>query len=69
MRLAEAADSLGEYAVIITWKEPTYKTRLIVPEDVAGETVTIGLTAPEPMFDEFLLKGQRVLDTLEWKGT
>jgi hypothetical protein len=47
----------------------TYKTRLIVLDDGAGETVTIGLTAPEPKFDEFVAKGQKVLDTVEWKGT
>jgi hypothetical protein len=49
--------------------QPTYKTRFIVLDDVAGETVTIGLTAPEAKFDEFLLKAQKVLDTVEWKGT
>jgi hypothetical protein len=63
--LEYAADGPGAYRP----GQPTYKTRLIVLDDVAGETVTIGLTATEPKFDEFLLKGQKVLDTVEWKGT
>lgn len=63
--LEYAADGPGAYRP----GQPTYKTRLIVLDDVAGETVTIGLTAPEPKFDEFVAKGQKVLDTVEWKGT
>ena len=45
------------------------KVRLIVLEDVKGETVTIGAVSSDTEFEEFLPEAQKVLDTVEWKGT
>ena len=44
------------------------KARMIVLEDVKGETVTIGIGSPAPTFDEFLPKAQRVLHSVKWSG-
>jgi hypothetical protein len=43
------------------------KVRFIVVGDVKGTTVTIGILGPAKRFEEFLLKAQNVLDTVEWK--
>jgi hypothetical protein len=45
------------------------KVRLIVLEHVKGETVTIGAVSSDTEFEEFLPEAQKVLDTVEWKGT
>jgi len=37
--------------------------------DIGGMTVVIDVSAPASKFEEFLPKAQKVLDTLEWKGT
>jgi hypothetical protein len=42
--------------------------RVIVLEDVKGETVTIGFGADAPQFDEIAPEAQKVLDTVEWTG-
>ena len=44
------------------------KVRMIVLEDVKGETVTIGIGSPAPTFDEFLPKAQKVLHSVMWSG-
>jgi hypothetical protein len=44
------------------------KARMIVLEDVKGETVTIGIGSPAPTFDEFLPKAQKVLHSVKWSG-
>jgi hypothetical protein len=44
------------------------KDRVIVLEDVEGETVTILFGGPAVDFEEFLPKAQKVLDTVEWEG-
>lgn len=44
------------------------KARVIVLEDVEGETVTIGIGSPAPTFDAFLPKAQEVLDSVKWSG-
>ena len=44
------------------------KARMIVLEDVKGETVTIGIGSPAPTFDEFLPKAQKVLHSVMWSG-
>jgi hypothetical protein len=44
-------------------------TRLIVLEDVEGETVTIGFFSPASKFDEFASEAQKVIDTVEWRGS
>ena len=42
--------------------------RVIVLEDVQGETVTIGSNSGATEFDEFLPEAQKVLDSVEWRG-
>ena len=43
--------------------------RVIVLEDVKGETVTIGFGADAPhQFDDIASEAQKVLDTVEWTG-
>ena len=44
------------------------KVRLIVLDDVKGETVTIGFGSPATEFDEFAPEAQKVIDTVEWGG-
>lgn len=45
------------------------KGRLIVLEDVEGETVTIASGSPATEFDEFAPEAQEVLDSVEWRGS
>ncbi len=45
------------------------KVRFIVLEDIGGERVTIAVEALAVDFEEFLPKAQKVIDTVEWKGT
>src|SRR5215203_2612649 len=45
------------------------KSRLIVLEDVKGETVTLGFSSPATEFDEFAPEAQKVIDTVEWGGS
>ena len=45
------------------------KLRLIVLEDVKGETVTIGFVSLATEFDEFAPKAQKVIDTVKWTGS
>jgi hypothetical protein len=45
------------------------KVRLIVLDDVKGETVTIGIVSPATEFDEFAPEAQKVIDTVEWRYT
>ena len=45
------------------------KLRLIVLEDVQGETVTLGFVSPASEFDEFAPEAQKVLGTVEWGGS
>jgi hypothetical protein len=44
------------------------KVRVTVLEEVKGETVTIGFGSPTSEFDEFAPEGQKVVDTVKWKG-
>jgi len=50
-------------------EHPAEKQRVIVLEGVKGETVTIIYTSLAPEFDEFAPEAQRVLDSVEWKGS
>jgi hypothetical protein len=43
------------------------RQRVIVLEDVNGETVTIYYSSPATEFDEFALEAQRVLDSVKWR--
>jgi hypothetical protein len=45
------------------------KVRIIVLEDVKGETVTIDFESLIADFDEFAPKAQKVLDTVKWSGS
>ncbi len=46
-----------------------YKLRLIVLEDVQGETVALGFVSPASTFDEFAPKAQKVVDTVKWRDS
>jgi hypothetical protein len=45
------------------------KARAIVLEDVEGETVTIGFVSRASEFGEFAPEAQKVLDSVEWRGS
>jgi hypothetical protein len=45
------------------------KSRLIVLEDVKGETVTLGFSSPATEFDEFAPEAQKVIDTVKWRAS
>ena len=45
------------------------KVRVIVLEDLEGETVTIGFVSPASEFGEFAPEAQKVLDSVEWRGS
>jgi hypothetical protein len=45
------------------------KARAIVLEDVEGKTVTIGFATPASEFGEFASEAQKVLDSVEWRGS
>jgi hypothetical protein len=45
------------------------KVRAIVLEDLEGETVTIGFVSPASEFGEFAPEAQKVLDSVEWRGS
>jgi hypothetical protein len=44
------------------------KARLIVLEDVEGETVVTGFAIRAAEFDDHAPEAQKVLDTVEWGG-
>jgi len=45
------------------------KVRVIVLEDLEGETVTIGIFSPASEFEEFAPEAQKVIDTVKWTGS
>jgi hypothetical protein len=45
------------------------KQRVIVLEDVKGETVTMGFSFPATEFDEQAPEAQKVLDSVKWGGS
>jgi hypothetical protein len=45
-----------------------YPVRVIVLEDLEGETVTIGFFSPASEFEEFVPEAQKVIDTVKWRG-
>src|SRR5215208_2345409 len=45
-----------------------YPVRVIVLEDLDGETVTIGFYSPASEFEEFVPEAQKVIDTVKWRG-
>jgi hypothetical protein len=57
---------------------PPLKNDIFAPEDakervtfldVEGETVTISITSPATEFDEFVPEAQKVVDSVEWRGS
>ena len=52
---------------LILWQED--KARLIVLEDVEGETVVTGFAIRAVEFDEHAPEAQKVLDTVRWRGS
>ena len=45
------------------------KASAIVLEDLEGETVTIGFASPASEFGELAPEAQKVLDSVEWRGS
>jgi hypothetical protein len=45
------------------------KVRVIVLEALEGETVTIGSFSPASEFEEFVPEAQKVIDSIEWRGS
>jgi hypothetical protein len=45
------------------------KARVIVLEDIEGETVTIGFVSRASEFGEFAPEAQKVIDSVEWRGS
>jgi hypothetical protein len=43
--------------------------RVIVLEDVRGETVTIDFSIPVVLFDEFAREARKVVNTVKWGGS
>jgi hypothetical protein len=46
-----------------------WKVSAIVLEDVKGKTVSIGIGSPATEFDEFAPRAQKVVDSVEWRGS
>jgi hypothetical protein len=57
---------LSSGSLLFIWEGD--KVRVIILEDVKGETVTIGAGSPASEFDEFAPEAQKVLDSVEWRG-
>jgi hypothetical protein len=51
---------------LILWRDD--EARLIVLEDVRGETVLTGFAGPTSEFEEHAPEARKVLDTVEWRG-
>jgi hypothetical protein len=58
--------------------DPQLKIDVFMPEDekarvtfleVEGETVTISIISPASEFEYFMPEGQKVLDSVEWRGS
>jgi hypothetical protein len=45
------------------------KRRVIVLDDVKGDTVTIDFAAPVDLFDEFAPEALKVVDSVKWEGS
>jgi hypothetical protein len=45
------------------------KRRVIVLQDVKGETVSIDFSSPAVLFDELAPEGQKVADSIKWTGS
>ena len=52
-----------------TYFYETHKRRVIVLEDVKGETVTIAFSSAADKFDEFAPEAQKVVESVKWSGS
>ena len=52
---------------LILWRDD--KARLIVLEEVGGQTVVTGFATRVEEFDDHAPEAQKVLDTVEWRGS
>jgi hypothetical protein len=55
----------GAYPIFLLVED---RARMIVLEDVEGETVITGFVSPAAEFDEHAPEAQKVIDTVEWRG-
>jgi hypothetical protein len=56
--------NFGDWAV-----EEAYKYRLTVLEDVKGQTVIIDFGSPTAEFDEYWPEAEKVVQSVQWKGS
>jgi hypothetical protein len=52
-----------------TYFYETHKRRVIVLEDVKGDTVTVAFSSAVEKFDEFVPEAQKVVDSVKWTGS
>ncbi len=45
------------------------KTRIVVLEDVKGDTVVLDIGTSTSEFDEFMSEAQKVVDSVKWTGS
>lgn len=60
--------SLSDGQAAVFYLEPN-KRRVILLEDVKGETVYLDFSSPIDAFDEYMPEAQKVLDTVKWGGS
>jgi hypothetical protein len=51
------------------WFTENEKVRLVILEDVEGNTVVIDIQSPPTEFDEFMPEAQKVVDSVKWGGS
>ena len=56
----------GAYPVYLWEKD---RASFVVMEDVEGETVTVSVFSPAAEFDDHAPEAQKVLDTVQWRGS
>jgi hypothetical protein len=66
---ADCVDLFSSSTGIPVYQSEEEKVRVTVLEDVKGETVTIGFASPITEFDKFAPEAQKVIDTVEWRGS
>jgi hypothetical protein len=66
---ADCVDLFSSSTGFPVYQSEEEKVRVTVLEDVKGETVTIGFASPITEFEEFASEAQKVIDTVEWRGS
>ena len=51
------------------WFKEPFKIRLVILEDVKGNTVVIDIQSPPTEVDEFVPEAQKVVDSVKWGGS